>query len=84
VRTSVGWLLADAAAPVVGAGAAQLLSIPQAFMVELSGIFAGSFLFIGGAHLLPEGEQEGSRPWLFVSVLAGFGFIFVVTHILKE
>jgi len=83
LRTSVGWLLADAAAPVVGAGAAQLFSISQALMADLLGFFAGSFLFIGAAHLLPEAEQEGSRPWLFVSVLAGFGFIFVVTHILK-
>jgi len=83
LRTSVGWLLADAVAPVVGAGAAQLLSISQSLMADLLGFFAGSFLFIGAAHLLPEAGQEGNRQRLFVSVLAGFGFIFVVTHILK-
>lgn len=83
VRTSVGWLLADAAAPVAGAVAAQLLPISQALTAHLLGFFAGSFLFVGAAHLLPEAEQEQNRPWLFVSVLAGFVFIFVVTRILK-
>jgi len=84
LHTSVGWLLADAAAPVVGAGTAQLLPISQALTADLLGFFAGSFLFLGAVHLLPEAEQEQNRPWLFVSVLAGFGFIFVVTHILKK
>jgi zinc transporter ZupT len=84
VRTSVGWLLADAAAPVVGAGAAQLLPLSQALTADLLGFFAGSFVFVGAAHLLPEAAQEQNRPWLFVSVSAGFGFIFVVTHMLKR
>jgi zinc transporter ZupT len=84
LRTSVGWLLADAAAPVVGAGTAQLLPISQALTADLLGFFAGSFLFVGAVHLLPKAKQEQNGPWLFVSVLAGFGFIFVVTHILRK
>jgi len=84
LRTSVGWLLADAVAPVLGAGTAQLLPFSQALTADLLGFFAGSFLFVGAVHLLPEAEQEQNRSWLFVSVLAGFGFIFVVTHILKK
>jgi zinc transporter ZupT len=83
LRTSVGWLLADAAAPVLGCGAALVLSISQGLIADLLGFFAGSFLFIGAAHLLPEAEQEGKAPWLFASVVAGFGFVFVVTHLLK-
>jgi ZIP family zinc transporter len=83
LRTSVVWLLADAAAPVVGAGAALLLPISQGLIADLLGFFAGSFLFIGAAHLLPEAEQEGRGPWLAIAVVAGFAFIFVVTRLLK-
>jgi zinc transporter ZupT len=83
LRASVGWLLADAAAPVLGCGAARVVSVSQGFIAELLGFFAGSFLFIGAAHLLPEAEQEGKAPWLYVAVLAGFGFVLVVSRLFK-
>jgi ZIP family zinc transporter len=82
VRTSLAWLLADAAAPVAGAATALLLPTSPGLLAELLGFFAGSFLFIGAAHLLPEAEQEARGPWLPVAVVAGFVFIFVVTRLL--
>jgi zinc transporter ZupT len=84
LRASIAWLVADAVAPLVGCGAAQLIRISEGLIAELLGFFAGSFLFIGAAHLLPEAEREGKRPWLYAAVVTGFGFIVIVGHVLKS
>ena len=83
LRASIGWLLADAIAPVLGCVAALSISISQGLIAELLGFFAGSFLFIGAAHLLPEAEQEGKARWLYVAVVAGFVFMLIVNSVLK-
>ena len=83
VRASIRWLLADAIAPVVGCAAALAISISQGVIADLLGFFAGSFLFIGATHLLPEAEEEGNAWWLFIVVAAGFVLMFTVNQILK-
>jgi zinc transporter ZupT len=82
VRASIGWLLADSLAPVAGCAAALLISISPGRIADLLGFFAGSFLFIGAAHLLPEAQQEGKVGWLYLTVVIGFGFIFIVSRFL--
>ncbi|HTQ37495.1 MAG TPA: ZIP family metal transporter [Pirellulales bacterium] len=83
LRASIGWLLADAIAPVIGCSAALGMSISQGLIADLLGFFAGSFLFIGAAHLLPEAEEEGNVMWLWLVVVAGFGLMFLVNKLLK-
>jgi len=83
LRASVGWLVADAAAPVMGCGAALIVSISQGVIANLLGFFAGSFLFIGAVHLLPEAEREAKGPWLYITVMAGFAFVLIVSRVLK-
>jgi ZIP family zinc transporter len=80
-RASLGWLAADALAPVAGAAAATLLAIPPGLLVGVLGFFAGSFLFIGAAHLLPEAGREGKGVALPLAVVAGFAFIALVTQV---
>lgn len=82
LRAPLAWLLLDAAAPVIGAASALLIAVPEGTLAELLGFFAGSFLFIGGSHLLPESHQERKDPELMVAVLAGFIFLFLVTRVL--
>jgi zinc transporter ZupT len=84
LRASIGWLLADAAAPVIGCAAALTISLSQTVLANLLGFFGGTFLFIGAAHLLPEAQHEARRPWLYFMVIAGFAFVIIVTRILKE
>jgi zinc transporter ZupT len=84
VRTSIGWLLADATAPVLGCAVALAISISTGFIAVLLGFFAGSFLFIGAAHLLPEAEHEGKVCWLYIVVVAGFGLMAVVNYFLSR
>jgi zinc and cadmium transporter len=83
LRASIGWLLADAIAPVIGCALALAINISPAVLANLLGFFAGSFLFIGAAHLLPEAEHEGKRPWLYLAVVAGFVFITIVSRVLQ-
>jgi len=84
LRTSIGWLLADAAAPILGCAAALALSVSPAMLAPLLGFFAGSFLFIGAAHLLPEALHEGKARWLYVAVVAGFGLMAIVNHFISQ
>jgi len=83
LRASIGWLLADAAAPLVGCASALVIEISAGAIAELLGFFAGSFLFIGAAHLLPEAEREARGVQLYVAVIAGFAFVLLVSHVLK-
>ena len=82
LRTSLAWLAADAVAPVVGCAAGLVLAIPDVLVADLLGFFAGSFLFIGAAHLLPEAQSERKSAWLYVAVVAGVAFVMVVTRVL--
>lgn len=75
VRASVGWLLADALAPIVGVLAARAVHVPPAALALLLGFFAGSFLFVGGAHLLPEAAREGRRWAVAAAVAAGLALV---------
>jgi zinc transporter ZupT len=84
MRASLGWLLADAAAPVVGCAAGLGIHIHPGFIGSLLGFFAGSFLFIGAAHLLPEAEHEGKAPWLYIAVVAGFVFVAIIGQLLGQ
>ena len=82
-RQSISWLVADATAPVLGCLAALSISISEGLVAELLGFFAGSFLFIGAAHLLPEAAQEGRSGRLYLAVVGGFAFMFSVSRLLK-
>lgn len=82
LRASAGLLAADALAPVLGALAALAVALPSGNLSLLLGFFAGTFLFIGASHLLPESQGEGSAGPVSLAVLAGFGLMFIVTRTL--
>lgn len=75
-RTARNWLLADAAAPLAGIGVAQLVRIPQSSLALLLALFAGFFLYIGAAELLPQTLDR--RLTSIVATLAGLGMIWAV------
>jgi ZIP family zinc transporter len=84
LRASMGWLVADAVAPVLGALAARTVNVPQPVLAYLLGFFAGSFLFVGAAHLLPEALGEGRRGGVALAVGAGAGFVATVTWLAER
>jgi ZIP family zinc transporter len=84
LRSSVAWLIADAAAPVAGALAARALHLPRELLADLLGFFAGTFLFVGAAHLLPEAAREGRKAPLAAMVTGGIAFIGAATWLLER
>jgi ZIP family zinc transporter len=84
LRASIAWLLVDAAAPVAGVLAARTLHLSREVLACLLGFFAGTFLFIGAAHLLPEAAREGRRGPLVAAVAAGIAFVGVATWVLER
>jgi zinc transporter ZupT len=84
LRASVLWLLADAAAPVAGALVARSLHLPRELLADLLGFFAGTFLFIGAAHLLPEAAHEGRKAPLAATVAGGIAFIGAATWLFER
>jgi ZIP family zinc transporter len=84
VRASIGWLIADALAPIGGVLAARAVRVPAPVLALLLGFFAGSFLFVGGAHLLPEAGREGRRAPLAAAFVAGVALVGVVTWLARR
>ena len=57
-RAALGWLLIDAVAPVLGAASTLLLRFPPDALGFCLALFAGFFVYISAADLLPESYHE--------------------------
>ena len=79
--TAVRWLVADAAAPLVGALVTFALTIEGPVLGALLGIFVGFFLYVGGAELLPEAHRQERSDWVMIATVAGAVFIYSVTRV---
>jgi ZIP family zinc transporter len=84
VRASVWWLAADALAPVLGAATGSLVPVGEEAVAALLGLFAGSFLFIGGGHLLPRSQLEPAGLGPPAAVAVGVALMFAVTRLLRR
>jgi ZIP family zinc transporter len=69
------WLLADAAAPVLGIAIGRLANIPNAALAPLLAVFAGSFLYIGAGKLIAESYRR--HPHLWTSLMSALGFVAI-------
>lgn len=65
------WLIADAAAPIIGVVSTLFFKIPDALFAVLLAIFSGFFLYIGASDLLPESGQK--HPGFLVTFLTILG-----------
>ena len=79
--TAFRWLVADAAAPVIGALTTFALTIEGPALGALLGIFVGFFLYVGGAELLPEAHRQERSGWVMIATIFGALFIYVATRI---
>jgi ZIP family zinc transporter len=80
-RTARLWLLADAAAPLLGIAASRLIVLPHGALGPVIALFAGFFLYIGASELLPESHHRHPRAWTTVSTVAGVALIGLVVHL---
>ncbi len=78
------WLLADAAAPILGIALARLTHAPDRALSPLLAVFAGSFLYIGAGKLIAESYRR--HPHLLTSLMSilGFGAIYVLVRLAPQ
>ncbi len=72
----VRWVALVALAPVVGVIVGLALPIPDEALGALLAIFAGFFLYIGAAELLPEAHRNDRSSWVVIATLAGVMSIY--------
>ncbi|MDQ2861189.1 MAG: ZIP family metal transporter [Pseudomonadota bacterium] len=80
-RTARRWLIADAAAPMVGIAASRAIVVSQADLALIIAAFAGFFLYIGASELLPDSHHRYPRAWTTVATLLGAALIYAVVRL---
>ena len=71
------WVALVAIAPVIGVIVGLLLPIPDPAMGALLAVFAGFFLYIGAAELLPEAHRSDRSSRVVAATLAGVLAIYL-------
>jgi zinc transporter ZupT len=72
------WLLVDALAPVVGIAATMFYKVPEAALGLVLAVFAGCFLYLGAADLIPESHHRHPRIATTLITILGAGVIYLV------
>jgi len=70
-RHALRWLTVDAFAPLAGAILSLFVTLAPEKLGVILGLFAGFFLYIGGADLLPESQRAGPRLPTAIATLLG-------------
>lgn len=71
------WVAVVAVAPFVGIGIGMLIPLSDEMLGALLAVFAGFFLYIGAAELLPEAHRNDGSPRVVLATLAGVVAIYV-------
>lgn len=79
-RRAIGFLLADALAPVLGVLATLLFTVSDAALTIYLGFFAGFLLYIGASEILPEAHSKHSSYGTIGLTILGAAFMFAVTR----
>lgn len=80
-KTAFRWLLLDAAAPVAGAAASLLITLPANGLAPVLALFSGFFLYIGASDLLPESRHAHPKLFTILATLCGAATLWLVTQI---
>ena len=79
---SLKWLTLNALAPVVGILLTYFVVIQESAIGPLLAIFAGFFLYLGAADLLPESHHSHPTRWTTVATIAGVVLVYAVVRTL--
>jgi len=79
--TARRWLVADAAAPLIGIGLARLIAPPAGLLALLLATFAGFFLYIGASELLPRSHDRRPQLSTIAATMLGLGLIYGVVRL---
>jgi ZIP family zinc transporter len=73
------WVGLVALAPVVGVVVGLLLPVPDEVLGGMLAVFAGFFLYIGAAELLPEAHRSDRSRWVVAATVGGVVAIYLVS-----
>lgn len=76
-RKAYRWVLLVAAAPVAGVLLGSVVAVPDQWLGAILGFFAGFFLYVGAAELLPEAHRRDSSRIVVAATLGGALAIYV-------
>jgi zinc transporter ZupT len=80
-RVALGWLLIDAAAPVIGAASTLLLNFDKEVLGLCLALFAGFFIYISASDLLPESYHDHPTGLTTLMTLLGIATVFVAVRL---
>lgn len=76
-----GWLVADAAAPLVGIGLTRLIRVGEGPLGLAIAVFAGFFLYVGAAALAPASHRALPRLRTSLATVLGMAAIWIVVRL---
>jgi ZIP family zinc transporter len=77
-RKALAMLVADAAAPIVGAASTLFFTLPEQVLGSYLGFFGGALLYLAAAEILPEAHHEHPARSTLLCTVAGVAFIWLV------
>jgi ZIP family zinc transporter len=73
------WLFADAIAPVLGIIVGSVFVVPEKILGYILSIFAGFFVYIALADMIPESFHSHPKRWTtFVTILGAMFIVLVI------
>ena len=80
-KRALWWLAADAVAPMAGIATTYLFSISESTLGILIALFAGFFLYIGAAELVPESHHRHPHIWTTFMTLLGALVLYIIIRL---
>lgn len=80
-KKTIGFLVLDAIAPVVGALSATIIAIPDSALAIYLGFFTGFLLYIGASEILPEAHAKKSSYKTILLTIFGVLFMFGISQL---
>lgn len=75
------WLLASAAAPVIGVVSTFFFTLSESMLGIILAIFAGFFMYIGASDLLPESHHTHSAKWTTIITVVGVVVLYAAIQL---
>lgn len=82
-RNAFRWLLADAAAPLLGATSTLFFRIPESVIGLVLAVFVGTFLYLAAADLIPESHHRHPRALTTIMTLLGALLLYIVVRLVQ-
>jgi ZIP family zinc transporter len=76
IRETYAWVMVVAVAPMLGVLLGILVPVPGEVLGGMLAVFAGFFLYVGAAELLPEAHRADRSRLLVLATLAGVAGIY--------